>query len=394
MATQVPLIVENGQIRQFASGDQLLISGQKFPTADGGAGEFLKTDGSGNLSWGNAVISASATFYISTTGSDTTGDGTSGNPWATITKVISYLSTRRIVTDAVITIQFADGTYSYSAQQVWRHPDSPTCVIQGTNTYDKTMSSVVSSSGGAGAWSIVIQLNSVANIAVNDYIVMLSSSNGTNPRLMLGCHKVTNVDTGNVRITVTSRSLNAGAPSGAVTGTVTVLKSIFYSTVNGALVIYGAVLTVQNMALVNSTNTNALLVASSYSEGRIQGKVGLYDTYITTRNFGQWTIYDNCCASGGVFGVDVYGSGTVFIWGNTVVTGAAWGAISSRQGAYIYVGGSCQIGGNTTGLLSQNRGYIYSINNIYFGNTTQSSPAINTVGATLEYVYSSGDTFA
>lgn len=52
---------------------------------------------------------ANVTTYVATTGNDTTGDGTSGNPYATVTKALSTLP-RSI--GFVQTIDVADGTYA------------------------------------------------------------------------------------------------------------------------------------------------------------------------------------------------------------------------------------------------------------------------------------------
>jgi hypothetical protein len=54
-----------------------------------------------------------ATRYISTTGNDTTGDGTEGNPWATIAK--AYASSA-----SGDTIVAAAGTYAMYGQQAWQ----------------------------------------------------------------------------------------------------------------------------------------------------------------------------------------------------------------------------------------------------------------------------------
>ncbi len=51
MANFAPLIVDAGGVRQFAAGDRLVVAPWTFPTADGDAGQILKTDGAGNLSW-------------------------------------------------------------------------------------------------------------------------------------------------------------------------------------------------------------------------------------------------------------------------------------------------------------------------------------------------------
>jgi len=55
------------------------------------AGPIGALEAEGNL------ISADTTFYVATTGSDTTGDGSSGSPWATLRKALSYLDEYRIL---------------------------------------------------------------------------------------------------------------------------------------------------------------------------------------------------------------------------------------------------------------------------------------------------------
>jgi hypothetical protein len=58
------------------------------------------------------TINSSINLYVSTTGNDTTGNGSSGNPWATINKAIVSLSNSHICTDGNVTINVADGTYN------------------------------------------------------------------------------------------------------------------------------------------------------------------------------------------------------------------------------------------------------------------------------------------
>lgn len=52
------------------------------------------------------------TLYVSPTGNDTTGDGSSGNPWATPNQALSWLTNKFISSDAIVTIQLADGIYN------------------------------------------------------------------------------------------------------------------------------------------------------------------------------------------------------------------------------------------------------------------------------------------
>ncbi len=80
------------------------------------AGEVGPLEAEGNL------ISADTTFYVATTGSDTTGDGSSGSPWATLRKALSYLDEYRILGSAKVTISIAKGKYTETSQVPVNHP--------------------------------------------------------------------------------------------------------------------------------------------------------------------------------------------------------------------------------------------------------------------------------
>ena len=63
----------------------------------------------------NSTINRNTTLYCATTGSDTTGDGSSGNPWFSIHKALDYLKDKWINNDVTVSISLADGTYDYSS---------------------------------------------------------------------------------------------------------------------------------------------------------------------------------------------------------------------------------------------------------------------------------------
>lgn len=80
---------------------------------------FLAGGGPGsNARWPGSTIGAriqlvvDTTFYVATTGSDVTGDGTVGNPWKTITHAINYVMYNVTGQGVNVTIQVADGTYN------------------------------------------------------------------------------------------------------------------------------------------------------------------------------------------------------------------------------------------------------------------------------------------
>lgn len=60
---------------------------------------------------GRTTLTADTTFYVATTGNDTTGDGTSGNPWATPQKAIDVLGPNIDTGSFNCIVSCADGTY-------------------------------------------------------------------------------------------------------------------------------------------------------------------------------------------------------------------------------------------------------------------------------------------
>lgn len=58
------------------------------------------------------ILTSNRTYYVSTTGSDTTGDGSSGNAWLTIQHAIDYCSAMLDLDKYALTIDVGDGTYA------------------------------------------------------------------------------------------------------------------------------------------------------------------------------------------------------------------------------------------------------------------------------------------
>jgi len=58
------------------------------------------------------ALSGNTSYYVATTGSDSTGNGTSGNPWATIQHAVTYIAALIDLRGYTATIYVADGTYT------------------------------------------------------------------------------------------------------------------------------------------------------------------------------------------------------------------------------------------------------------------------------------------
>ena len=77
-------------------------------------------------------LTANTTFYVATTGNDSTNTGlSSGSPWATIQKAINFISTSIDLAGFTATIQCADGTYTAGGSVGVPFTGGGTVVLQG-----------------------------------------------------------------------------------------------------------------------------------------------------------------------------------------------------------------------------------------------------------------------
>jgi hypothetical protein len=187
-----------------------------------------------------------------------------GGDFATLSAAMTFLNAKVISPDVAVTLTLLDGAQTYASPITIQNSFGRSIFIVGQNTYTKSMSSVQSSSGSAGSRSVIINLDSVANIALNDFVVISGAAGGTNPTYIDGCWKVTNVDAVNTRITVTSTHRAAAAPSGNVTATVTVLKAILQFTGCDGLRNWngGSTLNIDKCAVIGDNTASTIAIAN------------------------------------------------------------------------------------------------------------------------------------
>ena len=85
------------------------------------------------------LIATSTTIYVATSGSDTTGTGASGAPYASISKALSSIAGKLIASGTTVTIQVADGTYAINSPIVIDHPDADKIQILGNTAAETTV---------------------------------------------------------------------------------------------------------------------------------------------------------------------------------------------------------------------------------------------------------------
>lgn len=110
----------------------------------------------GDARWGSGGtartrLTNDTTFHVSTAGNDTTGDGSSGAPWATLQKAINYIYQHIDLAGFIITISVADGTYTTGAGAMGPLPGGGQLKIIGNTTTPANCIISTTSAGCLGA---------------------------------------------------------------------------------------------------------------------------------------------------------------------------------------------------------------------------------------------------
>ena len=119
---------------------------------------------------GRVTLTANTTYYVSTTGNDSTGNGSSGNPWLTLQHAWNVITTFDLG-GYTATIQLADGTYT-GGLFVSSAPIGGNVVINGNTT---TPANVIVTSSSlatiriACPIQVTLQNFEVRNSAVSTY---------------------------------------------------------------------------------------------------------------------------------------------------------------------------------------------------------------------------------
>jgi hypothetical protein len=282
----------------------------------------------------------------------------SGGTYATVSAALSDLSNRVLSAGSSVTLTLLDGVISEPSYDLVSNPFGNRISIQGQNTYSFSISSVQSSSGSAGAWSYVLNLNTVANISVGDYLTIYATSGGANPSYIAGVWPVTAVDGVNKRVTLTTTGRQAAAASGAVIGTAIDMKSILkFTGTDGIRVWNGATgLNIGNFNIVGdgTTGTSGLsiqdvgrlnvtgpIAVSSFGDYDV---MSIYNSQINTSDY-------LVASSAGKAGIVASGGGTIDA-SHLVSTGNATHGVQALVNGSVQVDNEATASGNGgTGLL-------------------------------------------
>jgi hypothetical protein len=317
------------------------------------------------------TISTNTTYYVSqATGNDTTGDGSALLPWKTIDKALEVLTPFRVLPGIELTIQCDDGTYG-STDPISTYPSG--VKIKGKNVYTKTMSSIQSSAGAPGNYTVVLNLDSVTDITTSDYAIIGGATGGTNPEYIRGVFDITNVDVANTRITVASTNYK-GVPSGAVSGSVAIIKFITsFVGVSGIVSLSDKKISLEN-CVIKGDNTAGTFGLFAQQQGII-----VADTLCGVYNFGARGVL---CQGNGVIdatslmvsgnggqGISAQGQGRI-IAETAVVSGNADNGFDATHHASILADSGVSVGNNSNGVFASFNAEINGKSLLIKGNTT------------------------
>lgn len=315
---------------------------------------------------GGSELGSTLNLYISVSGSDTTGDGSLENPYATFSGPVNYFRTMQIAPATYIYINFLDGVHTLNSLSIntTHLPYHDRMYIYGTTVLLRNITSVQSSSGSAGGYSVIYNLDDVSNMNVGEYVLVNdNATGGTNPKYACGVHEITNVDAVNSRITVLSTH-RKGSPSGAVTATIEVFKTIInqYSTSNGISAQFGKHLKIGGFVLVGGTSGTGIVSAdggsivrdsSSFPVGISGFATGAYAARNGFLDISQ-------CGASGANGYGVYVQETATMRGsNLVVSGSNSHGIVSLYSGQFQGNNSVSTGHNGIGYYAIYTSYIH-----------------------------------
>lgn len=271
-----PLTIANGAIEQLPSGAALDAGGWTLPTSGGTESDVLKADASGNAEWASLFlivpISRNTTIFVSTSGNDTTGDGSAGSPYATLSKAAEHVAMWYSGVNTV-TVYVGPGIYTSHPVVELESITGNRVSFQGDAPDENNVTEIYDVTNQTGGFSLTVIMDSVQNdgenYAADYYLTIKEATAGSGAwELIQGCHKITAVDTVNKRVTVDVITKATDRPSEAACtakGYVHPAVINFSGQAFDASIVRGQFLHVNNLTLVgNNKSEHGIVVNSGY----------------------------------------------------------------------------------------------------------------------------------
>jgi hypothetical protein len=321
-----------------------------------------------------SVISVNTTYTVKASGGDFT----------TIQAALDYLKSKWINRDATVTISVDPGLFTHTSTILFQHPQGNRINIVGSAPVITTITSLISWSGTAGNYSVVLNVTNAAGMAVGDYCIVRGSTGTGEYQAVMGCWEITNISGTQITVKNTYRK---ATPTLTITGGYFIcLKTILKF--NGCDGIYPGNSTgyIYNLALVgDGTSKDGVNVSQrGYNYGNhivYLGYSGASDYSLGINGFGRYGIAQTSCADLWTWNIAVSNCGSYGVYAYNQSKIAGTGIISSgnisigvyaTDGAWITAVSSFAIGNATVGFYAFNRAGInaelsQAVGNVYSG---------------------------
>ena len=358
-----------------------------------GVSQILASDTAGEVAWTDSP-KGDTTLWIATTGNDSTGDGTEGNPYATIGKCVTEFQAMYFDPGDTATISFEDGEYTGLGTITFPRM-VPMLKLAGRAAYSFTMSDTVSQANVAGdVYDLRITLDTTTNISAGNFVVIPRCA--SLPELN-GCWKVQTVhDSTDITIRVTwARE----APHiGAYAATVVVPRAHLNGAGVSLLVVYTR-LTLNGLIFEGTVGngirffSSATLLIRSYV-GFSGWTVGIYAPNVAIDM--QYCAISDCVnglqlinashcevawvgISGCVRGYFIDRLSHLYIRAESHVASCIWGTIV-QMGSSALIESTVFINNTAQGVLAQYGAIIRIASCTFTDNASDYSPALDTQG--------------
>ncbi|WP_043786005.1 hypothetical protein [Solidesulfovibrio alcoholivorans] len=309
------------------------------------------------------LIAADTTLHVATTGSDSTGDGSSNAPFASISRALASIRNKLIASGVTVTIQVADGTYLVSSTITIDHPDADKIQILGNTSTEMT---VPIASIDTTAKTITVAGDRTGVLQDGDIFGLTGSSTSG----LKGGYLASGVafDGTNTVITCAAETI----ASATVGGGSIVIKPCNRCVLSGAsgLVMIDILKGLKLLAGIRIDQSGTATAVKARSQGK---------TFV-----GSLIVY------GGQNGIFAQEAASVGVQGGVIK--------GTQYGLYAYIGGIISVNVltivdncTTIGVRAASWSNILAVTAymITRGNGTDYSPALNTVGNSNSYISSS-----
>lgn len=303
----------------------------------------------------------------------------------TLQDAINFLGDKRWSDDVMVYIDLQAGVHSFDSAIAITNKNS--LGIRGVTPLVKTVTSLVSTSGSSGNYSVVLQLGNTTGLQVNQYlnvesnrVVYLDSGLlGTGlPNALAGCHKITAISGNNVTLNV---KYVGTLPALTITGGWVVFcpTQLKFTSYTGLLISNSSV-TLANIGIIGNNVTGwwastAGIIVSANSELKAS-KIGLaeFRSGLLSLYSARITITTGCF-SGNEIGILAAFGGVIEAYSCAFIGNSKGGVYAGAQGN-ITVGEFPALGNGLMDVYAVNAGNIFTTN----AQATNVSPAGGVVG--------------